>query len=430
MSANTQILIGGVDYTTYCDLDSVDVDNNVVMTSDTMKITIMLRGELPRPMDGNEIIWLNEGKREFAGVITQVEENDWGIDLEYKVTAQSYERWFNRRLVVGYYDQGPADVTIKSIVSQFCPGFTTKNVLPGFVMPPHFFNYVVPSDAIKRIAQQIEYGWYIDYERDLHFYPIEEFVSPLPNNVLDVDSDVTNYSDLVLKEDGSQKKTRVYLKGFKSRVATPITLKYVADGQSQQWNLGYTPSRYAGDVVFKVGGVTKNVKRDLVDGTPGQNLTDTSTAYVNYWQNLVRLNYAPPVGTLIEVTMYYMAETIIMRENPEAQREAQLADGEGDGRYEYAVTERGLSQSTIEAANNRGDQLLYKYSYPSTTGTFNSFTQGWRAGQYFTLRSDRRMGGIIMKMFVRQVKKKIVKADGGGLLIQYSISFADIPYLV
>ncbi|UJF36627.1 hypothetical protein [Paenibacillus hexagrammi] len=431
MAANTQITIGGVDYTEYCDLESIEVDNNVVMTSDTMKVSVILRGELPRPMDGNEIIWTNNGVREFAGVITQLDEVDLGVDLEYRVSAQSYERWFNRRLVVGYYEQMPGDQVVKQIVEKFCPGFTTEHVLPGFVMPPHFFNYVTPSDAIKRIAQQIEFGWYIDYEKKVHFYPLEQFPSPLPSNVLDADNDIDNYGDLVLKEDGSQKKTRIYLKGFKSRVATPIVLRYSADGMSQQWNLGYSPSRYDGDIKVLVGGVEKTAKRDLVDGTPGQDVTDMESVFVNYWQNLIRLNYAPPAGTVIEVTMYYMAETIIMRENPEAQGAAAIADGNGDGRYEYAVTEKALSQSTIDAANKRGDQLLYKYAYPSMTGSMNSFTQGWRAGQFFTIRSDRRMGGIAMKMYVRQVKKKIVRAtEDDGLLIQYSLSFADVPYLV
>lgn len=296
-------------------------------------------------------------------------------------------------------------------------------------MPPHYFNYVKPSDAIKKIAQQIEYGWYVDYNKDVHFYPIESFVSPLQNNVLNVDTDTVNYADLMLREDGTQKKTRIYLKGFKSRVSTPITLTFVGDGVTKQWNLGYTPSWAQGDVSVIVGGVSKTVKRDLIDGSPDANLTDQTVAYVNYRQNLIRLNFAPT--SQIVVTFYYLANTIIMREDPEAQLAAAAADGGGNGIYEWVTTEPALSQSTLDAANARGDMLLYKYGYPELSGSFTSFTQGWRAGQYFYLNSARRMGGLpTVKMFVRRVRKTIVKADSGGLLIRNEVSFADIPYLV
>jgi hypothetical protein len=426
----TQITIAGVDYTPYCDLETIEVDNNVVMTHDTFTFTVRLRGELPRPKRGNEVIWTNNGNREFGGIVTEVSETDIGGDLEYVVSAHSYEPWFNRRLVVNYYSSATADSLVKQIVQQFCPGFTTANVLPGYTLPPQYFNYVTPSDAIKKLAEQIEYGWYIDYYKDVHFYPIESFTSPLPSNTLNADTDTVNYSDLVLKEDGTQLKTRIYLKGFKSRVGTPITLTFIGDGYTTQWSLGYKPSRNAGDVTVTVGGVPKTVKRDLVDGSPGQNTSDQTSAYINYSQNLLRLNYAPASGVQIVVTMYYLQDTIVMREDPQAQSAAAAADGSGNGIYEFAVTEPSLTQATIAAANARGDMLLYKYGYPQITGTFVSFTQGWRAGQYFYLISNRRMGGINQKMYVHQVKKRIVRSDSGGAFIRYEIAIADIPYLV
>lgn len=438
MAANTQITINGLDYTQYIDLESVEVDNSVIMTHDTMQFVIRLRGELPIPADGNEVIWLNNGVREFAGVVTTIIETDIGTDLEYQITAQSYERWLDRKLVVGYYPQQAADVTVKQIIQQFAPQFTTNNVKPGFTLAPFYFNYMTVSDALKKISQMIEYGWYIDYQKDLHFYPVESFVSPLPNNTLDIDNDVVNYGGLVLQLDGSQKKTRIYLKGFKSRVGTPVTLNFPCDGYTMQWNLGYKPSRASGDVSAKIvdgnGNTIKTltIKRDMVDGSPGQNLTDQNSLFVNYSQNLIRLNYAPPSGQIVQFTMYYLTDTIVMREDPLAQQAAAQSDGNGsDGIYEFAITEPALSQSTIDAANARGDQLLYKYAYPELTGTFTSYTQGWRAGQYFYLLSKRRMGGLQnVPVYVRQVKKTIVKADNGGLLIAYEVSFSDVPYLV
>lgn len=426
-----KITIAGVDYTQYIDIEAIEVNNSVVMTSDTMTFTVILRGELPRPRDGNEVIWLNDkGDREFGGVVTTVEEKDIGIDLEYAVTAQSYERWLDRHLAVNYYNSMYADTMVKQIVSSFCPGFTTNNVQPGFLIPPMYINYIKPSEAIKKIADLLEFGWYVDYYKDIHFYPVESFVSPLPNNTLNADTDTQNYGDLELKEDGSQKKTRIYMKGFKARQSTPVTLKFTTDGQTTQWNLGYKPSRVTGDLTVTVGGVSKTVKRDMADGSPGQNLTDQTVAYINYSQNLLRLNYAPASGVIISVTMYYLSDSIFMREDPAAQQAAAATDGNGDGRYEYASTEPSSSQATIDAVNARGNMLLYKYAYPQLTGTFNSFLQGWRAGQFFLLTSSRRMGGLNEQMYVQSVKKTIVKADSGGLMLQYQVTISSTPYLV
>lgn len=401
-----------------------------------MTVNVRLRGELPRPRDGNEIIWTIGTSREFGGIISQVLEVDLGTDLEYQVSAQSYERWLDRHLVAYYYDQQTADAMVKSIMGRFTHGFTTNNVQPSYMIPPLFVNYEKVSDTIKKIADQIQWGWYIDYSKDLHFFPIEQYVSPLPSNSLfcDGDTDTSSWSDLQLTEDGTQKKTRIYLKGFKSRVGTPVTLTFTGDGSTMQWSLGYKPSYAKGDITVKVGGTALTVKRDMADGAPGQNTSDTSSAFINYSEKFVRLNYAPASGVLIVVTMYYLSDTILMREDPQAQRLAATSDGDGyDGRYEYAHTDSALTSSTIDAANAKGDQLLYQYAYPQLQAEFTSFLQGWRAGQYFYLRSQRRMGGDYdgQRMYVQSVTKTMVQAiPNGPVVLQYDVKAASTPYLV
>jgi hypothetical protein len=430
------ITIGGVDYTKYADAESIDVQDTVIMTKDTMSVNIELAGELPPPSESQEIIWTVDGKREFAGVIAQVTEVDLGTALQYQISAVSYEHWFNRHLVINYYNEMPADQMVKSIVGQFTHGFTTKNVQPSYTIAPKYFNYVTPSDALDKIAGEISWGWYIDYYKDVHFFPFEQFVSPLPNNSLYADGakDTVHWSDLQLTEDGSQKKTRIYLKGFKSRVSTPVTLIFTGDGQTMQWQLGYKPSYRSGDIQVWVGNQQMNVKRDLVDGSPNQNTTDMTSAFINYSQAMVRLNFAPDPGVQVKVTFYYLADTIVMREDPQAQKIAKKRDGDGfDGRYEYAHTESSMTNSTIEAANAKGDMLLYQYAYPQLQAQFTSFTRGWRSGQYFYLRSKRRMGGRYdgQKMFVQTVEKKLVHVTPNSpAVLQYTITAASTPYLV
>lgn len=432
---SSQLLIGGVDYSAYADAPSFDVQDTVIMTKDTFTLNIELAGELPRPTESQEILWVVDNVREFGGVIQSVLEIDLGTSLQYQVSAVSYERWLDRHLVVNYYEQLTADQMIKNIIGSFTHGFTTNNVQPSYTIPPLFFNYVRVSDAIKQIADQIEWGWYVDYYKDVHFFPIEKFVSPLPNNSLyaDGNTDTSFWGDLQLTEDGSQKKTRIYLKGFKARVGTPVTLNFNGDGQATQFSLGYKPSYHKGDITVTVGGTAYKVVRDVADGTPGQG-SSAGVAYINYYQHFVRFATAPAAGTVVTVQMYYLSDTILMRQNPRAAQIAAQRDGDGyDGRYEYAHTDPALTNSTIDAANAKGDQLLYQYAYPQLQAEFTSFQRGWRSGQYFYLRSNRRMGGQYdgQQMFIQSVQKKLVSATPNGpTVIRYDIKAASTPYLV
>lgn len=339
-TSSVQIKIGGIDYTAFVEYESVRVDNNIIMTSDTMDLTIRLNPDsdtmvangqtvlASRPLCGQEIIWQNPNSlfvpwtgatpvpyREFGGVVVEVREDVDGMDLVYTVHAKSYEHWFNRHLVVAWYNQDNPENIIQKIVTQFCPSFTSNNVYAtNLKIIPQYFGYSLPSDAIKNIADQLEYGYYIDYYKDVHFNAAETFTSPLPNNTLDVDNDIENYGDLQLSENGEQQYNKIILKGFKTRSSDFMLLTYQGDGQTVQWNSGYRlssivkpqpdvmvcvyPSQaaYQADTAFTQGsaptfpqgGKLLTLKRDIVDGAPSQ-ASVQDTAYIHYTQHLIRI---------------------------------------------------------------------------------------------------------------------------------------------
>lgn len=482
------MLFGGVDYTPYTSLEDVSIQNNMVMTSDTGTIIVQLDGELPRPKCGQEFIWhtidsvtQSELTRDFGGVVVTVQEDTEGTSLIYTITVKSYEHWFNRHLVTYWYNQyyasgtkaqllalkpsdsanindtvdnGNGDGIVNRIVEGFCPGFTCNNVQPiGNMVIPQYFNYVAPSDAIKTIANQLEYGYYIDYYKDVHFYPFETFKSPLPGNILNADTDLTSYGDLEIIEDGQQTYNKVFLKGFKTRNASPVNLSFLGDGSTKQWSLGYRVSSFKGDIAVAVyssmsaytadttfqttgvttGGTQMTIKRDIVDGAPDQTST-SNTAYVQYTQYLLRLpNYAGagvvPSGKVIGVFFHYLKDIVYMGQNTQAQTTTAAIEGT-DGIYEYAVDDKSLTNSTVGAPQAKAQLLLQKYSMPQISGTFTSYLSGWRAGQCFQLVTNKRMGGINQTMYVLQNTKTIVNNVEGSFVTMNQITFANSPYLV
>ena len=361
-------------------------------------------------------------------------------------------------MVTAWYNQDSPENIIKAVVSQFTKGFTTYNVQKtDTTITPQYFDYRKVSDSIKNIADQLEYGWYVDYFKDVHFYAAESFTSPLPNNTLDVDNDLQNYGDLEIVENGEQQCNKIFIKGFKTRTKEFMILTFPGDGQTTQWTTGYRVSSLKGDIQVQIyssiaayradtsfisggdptGGTTMTIKRDIIDGAPEQQ-SETNTAYIHYTQHLVRIsNFSGglvPSGYVVAVRFHYLRDTVFLAEDPASQGVTANVEGTS-GVYEASLTDKSLTSSTQDAVKAKGELMIMKYRFPQITGTFTTYfnsttNAGWRAGQYFTLKSARRFGGLNEVMFVHRVLKSIVKNDSGSLVTFYNVEFADSPYLV
>lgn len=431
-----QITISGIDRTASIDLPTVRVNNTLLLKSDTMSFEATTDGSW-RPQAGNEVVFTNAGVREFAGVIVSTEEELENPDiLRYAVTCKDYTQFFDHHLVQATYPSQAADLTVKDIVTNFANRsgvtFTTANVDPSFILPAQTFPYMPPSEAIKQLADLLEWLFFIDYNKDVHFRALESMASPLPGNLLLADSDVSSYHDLRLSEDISQLKNRIFLRGFSTRSTTQKTFQFTGDGVTTWFPLGYAPwSTDSGDIAVTVAGVPQTILKDNVDGQAGDGKVNPG-AYVCFDNMGIRFNQPPAAGAVVSGSLKFAFPAVTAMDDPESQGKMAAREGT-DGVYEYAVEDPNLSAPTMDTANSKGQLLLYKYGYPKLTGVFGSFLQGWRAGQSFTLRSLKRMGGLDQKMYVTKVAKTIIQADpvvGGNNRLHYDVSIADSPFVI
>lgn len=425
-----QLLIGGVDYTPYTDLSSLRIDNNIAAQNDTLDIDIIIPNfALPRPKADTELILFNGSNREFAGVITDPEEEQLAVGvMKYATKVRDYTPWLDKRLVVEDITGWTADQIVDYVVQNYTTGFTTQNVQPSFTVPTQKFNYVQPSRVIKNLADSISWGWYIDYDKDVHFYAMESFLSPLPGNIFDADNDLINYGDLIISENASQVKNRIYLKGYKYKAGWTKTDSWVADGQQTTFDLSYQP--YRGAISILVGGINYPAKNDIVDGLP-TTLTNDGYGYVNYVGQKLRFNVAPVSGTVVTMTYNPMLYNVTMVEDPAAQQVMAERDGT-DGIFENVIDDPRLTSDGPELAQLRGQLALYKYGYPHISGSFYSYLQGWRAGQHFVFQSQKRMDGELdgETLYVTKVTKTITNHPLNGTpILKSQISFSDSPYV-
>jgi hypothetical protein len=437
-----------IDYAPHVDIgheaptatDNIEKNQNGM----TFRVYVNPGDTIVAPRAGMEVVWVRwdtvtnaevPNGREFAGVLTSVKESTYnGVTLIYDCSAQSYQYWFDRRLVYGFFQQESANLRINNIVTKYTTGFTTNNVNAPLTIVSDFAQYERPSNFMKKCVQQIGYGWYVDHYKDVHTFRQEDFVSPLPSNILDIDNDVVNYGDLTLEENSENVYNRFTIRGYKMRSPTSYTFNYVGDGTTTQWSLGYRVSSAKGDITVTVGGVNYPVKKDVLDGIPGQGGT-LGVAYVHFTQHQLRFAAPPAAGAIISVfTFPLIDKTRIDQDDASVQYMKALENTPAsDGVREYSQLDKSLTQSTQDTITAKLQLLALKYGYPAITGSFTSFTQGWNAGQMFRMLSARRLGGISIdqRFYVYRVTKKwIQNSYGGTTAIQYQVEFADKPYLI
>lgn len=96
--------------------------------------------------------------------------------------------------------------------------------------------YKKPTVLLDDLAKLQNLYWYVDYERDLHFFEQESYACPM--EILDA-SPV--YDNLSVTADISQLKNRQVVRGGEAVDNSLYTQDEVTDGKMESWRLDYKP---------------------------------------------------------------------------------------------------------------------------------------------------------------------------------------------
>jgi hypothetical protein len=174
-----------------------------------------------------------------------------GILLMYQFTAMDWGYLLDSKVVKkNYAGMDPHDIVV-DIVNNFCPaGFTTNHVQKGnFLISSIQFNYQQVSKALEALAKQIGWDWYVDPNKDIHFYFAEgnagssSEISVAPIVIDDTSGDI-EWPTLDVQVDITNMKNSIYV------VGGTYSKDYVLDP-----NPSATPPQYAPiDVYTSVAG--------------------------------------------------------------------------------------------------------------------------------------------------------------------------------
>lgn len=299
----------------------------------------------------------------YGGVIVKVETEVKKGENIYRITGKDYSQYLNRRLVSERYINKTVTEIIDDLLTEYATDFTMNNVQGDSVVTQITFNRINLSQCIQALAELFNYSWYVDGEKDIHFFAESEELAPF--NLTELAGNHI-WESLKIVQDFSQIRNQIYIIGGDSE-SEPRIEEYVADGEQRQFPLAYKYSRIT--KVRIVGDA------DLTVGIDGQ---DDEAAFQVFWSGNKQSQYIrfkdsnyPDVDDVVEVTGVPLFPVLV--------KVPDISSISEYGLYEFKI--KDIQITSRADAIERGMVELQAYADSIEEGSFTTDKYGLKSGQ-------------------------------------------------
>jgi hypothetical protein len=388
MASRVRIYDNSVDITKSVDWKSVDMVS--VLTKETGTLRFNVRQGFGQtypvktvPQIGDTIELHDSTGIIFGGTVTEVEPIVSGLLLTWQVSCTDWGYLLDGTLVKKNYSMlDPHDIAI-DIMTTFCAGkgFTTNHVQTGhFLVPSVKFNYQQPSKALQSLAKLIGWDWYIDPNKDLHFFlgdvddgaisgggvaPIivDGTTGQIEWNSLDVDLSIANMQNSVYVIGGTYPKTFT---------AANTSDTFLTDGVRQFFSISYpyyspnTADFEAVPIVVTLAGVAQSVGiTNKDDPTAFQVMYNDQQRWIQFTAG------APSSGQTVKV--YGTAKVPIIAHASDSASIATYGERQG------VVSDTKIL--SVPEAQARATAQILQFGHPVYDVKFNTLVPGCAIGQ-------------------------------------------------
>jgi len=365
---NIIVTINSTDRTNYINWPSFTIENILNSQVDTCSFETKKYGSHNyKPAVGDEITVLDGTTKIFAGVIIQVEEEIVGLLLNYKVQCKDWTHYLDRYLVNERYEDKTIDEIISDINSNYLTGFTVANVDCGITVKSITFNRLPISRCLQILAEQVNYNWYVDYDKDIHFFAKNSENAPF--NLTDTNSNYI-FGSLVVKDDLSQMRNRIFVRGGEY-IGNTRDENFTGDGTKKTFALA---NKFSEKPTVTVGGVSQDVGIDYLNQD-----ADYDVLW-NYNEKYLRFVTEPADTAAIVVSGTPLIPIIV-----QSQDDISIAEY---GEYEFSIVNKDIK--SIEEARQYAASQLEAYGSKISEGSFETYVSGLRSGQIINIQSDIR----------------------------------------
>ena len=321
------------------------------------------------PVIGEVIEVLDGATKIFAGVISKVEKGKIGSHTAlYTVEVKDYTHLLDRQLVPTDYTDKSPEYIINDILTNYTDGeFTQNNVaVTGITVEYLKFDYVLVSKALEELAKLIGYDWYVDYDKDIHFFS-KVVGETSPWDITDTNGYAVNNS-LHISISDNQMRNTIYVRGG----------EYVGDSRSDKIGTGdgttksfKMPYRYDTEPTVTVNAVAQTIGVDFIDSE------DDYDCLWNYQEKIIKFKTAPVAGDVVVTGTPLIAVLIKAQDN---------ASVEANGTFEYRIVDKKIK--TKDAARRRASAEMTDYAASLEEASFITYTTGLKAGMRLNISSD------------------------------------------
>jgi len=365
------IKINSVDRSSWIDRDSIVYQQGLTKEPDTLEFMVLETPDKTVPSLSDAIELHVDSTKLFSGKIVETEEVlRGGLLHAHMYRCKDYTFDLDKTMVAKSYSNQTAEQIIDDIISTFTTGFTSVGVASGTpTINSIKFNYEPVSRCIQRIADIINWDWYVDEDKDIRFFDETSYTAP--HEINDTDGNLI-FRSLNFKRNILELRNSIYIRGGEYKqtyVSGDTPDKYDADGTQRVFSCIY---RYS-DISVTVAGVSKTVGIDNVNDP-----TAFDCLY-NFQEKAVKFPDAskPTVGQ--EVKIFGEAHIPLI---------TQIKDHSSVTEYgEYQDVKRDDSIISIEEAFSLGKSEINRWAEGSYEGSFRTRTTGWRTGQQVRINS-------------------------------------------
>ena len=364
--------INTIDKSDFINWVSLSVTQNLTNLVDVASFTVRKFGDKTLEPVYNDDIEISDGTTKiFSGKILKVSESvEASQGVVYSVSCVDHTYEFDKLLVGKTYKNKTISEIIADIITNYTPagsGFTSNNATSTFLINKIVFNQIRPSDCLTRLADLLKYDWYIDEDKDVHFFSKE--TNSAPYNLTDTSGNFV-YKSLKRNIDGSQLVNKVKVRGGEYDGDTYTDSITVSGDISKSFKLPYKMS----NLTVKLNTVVQTVGVDFID-----DFTSSDVLH-NYQSQSFRFENVLTDGDVIEFSGNPKIRVFAV-----AQNAGSVSD--------YGVIEKLIRENDIssnEVARQRAQAELLAYSEKLIDAKFLTYDSGLRVGMNINVSSDKR----------------------------------------
>lgn len=418
------VFINGVDRTDNIDVHTYNKTDNLTFKVDTLEFDYWDDDNDARPIQGEEIItfWKTTSGstpvKDFGGEILNVPQREkypGASKYDYSVMCVDYSYKLKKELVAQTYESQTAKAMITDIVDTYAPELSYNNVETGLTLSYQTFARLYPDECIKRIALDSGYDWYVDVNRDIHFFTF--ITNPAPYDITDDITTSGSYENLVIDVDKSQYKNRVIVQGGHVLSGDYPDIQEIVDNAETQWRIAYKPFvADSGNVEVYIDSGAGYVAKTL--GIQNIHTSGYDFLLNQNEKTIKALDYSANAGDLLKLVYKFKAPIVTQDDDKDSQDTIIAIEG-GRAIYGKKIVDKNIR--TLQAAHDRASAYLGKYANPLVTGSFRTKDSGYRSGQLLTVNATSRGTYATSKTYLIQTVSMIILDKS---IREWNITFA------